>query len=271
MSNLRQRPIDLPSFANPPLDEVVIGVQFAPIPNYTSIHSHGIWRLFKEDFPTAQEHPRIAPQFETFGGSNPAPNTGLRVGPPQGGNRIWFLSKTEDQVIQFQQDKLLTNWRKRPSLKPYPRFEICAQSFEDCLERLSEHCQSEFSYSLDINQAEVSYINIIPVEDFSEIDFWSKHWSANASNVEALNINFSEVVERANGAPYARLSCVIQSVYTVDRKNKGFSVSLTFRGRPDGNNMRSAMDFIVSGRRHIVSKFEEMTTNEAHQYWGKQT
>ena len=65
-----KRPEHLPDFTDPPLDEVVIGVQFAPVPGYNSVHSMGIWELFQPEFPKVVEQPMIETQFETFGGSN---------------------------------------------------------------------------------------------------------------------------------------------------------------------------------------------------------
>lgn len=265
-----QRPQNLPNFATPPLDEVVLGVQFSPIPNYTSVQSQGIWELFRSEFPTVQEHQRINPQFETFGGANPAPNLQFHVGSPQIGNRLWFMSEEESHLIQFQQDRLLTNWRKRSTLQPYPRFESIAKTFNRNLRVLTSHCESEFSYTLNINQAEVAYINIIPVEDFSNADSWFSHLNVGGLCLEALNTNFSEIVQNGDGMPYARLSCVIQSVFTGDGKHKAFSLSLTFKGIPPGNGIDAVMTFIKAGRQHIVTKFVEITTSKAHEFWGAQ-
>lgn len=266
-----QRQKSLPNFANPPLDEVVLGVQFSPISNYSSVHSQGVWELFRRKFPKVQEHQRINPQFETFGGANHAPNFQFHVGgPPQVGNRIWFMSKDESHLIQFQQDRFLTNWRRRPTLIPYPRFESIADSFEHNLQVLISHCASEFLYTPEINQAEITYINIIPVNDFSDADSWFGSLNCGTLNFETLNINFSEVIKNCDGNPYARLLCVIQSVFTGDGKHKAFSLSLTFKGKPSGNNIESAMAFIQTGRQHIVTKFAEITASKAHKIWGKE-
>jgi uncharacterized protein (TIGR04255 family) len=75
-----RRPDHLPDFTDPPLDEVVLGVQFTPVPGYASVHSMKVWDLFRAEFPKVEELPALEPQFETFGGVS------AQVGP-----RILFL------------------------------------------------------------------------------------------------------------------------------------------------------------------------------------
>ena len=267
--SFRQRPAHLPDFTDPPLNEVVLGVQFAPVPSYTSVNARDVWELFKGEFPSIQEHPLLQPQFETFGGANLQPSFQFQVGAPPVGSRLWFITAEENHLLQFQPDRFLTNWRKRPNAQPYPRFEGIAEAFENNLDALAKHFASDFSYTLDVNQAEVAYINVIPVEDFSHAGKWFSVWNG-ALNIEAINTSFNEVIRDRDGKPYARLSHVIQSVFTIDGKGKAFSLSLTFRGKPLGNDVQSAMNFLVTGREAIVMRFKEMTTVAAHEVWGIQ-
>ena len=168
------RPEHLPDFTDPPLDEVVLGVQFSSVPGYASVYANDIWALFKEEFPSVQEHPILEPKFETFGGANPQPTVQFQIGPPPVGSRLWFISSDENNLLQFQADRFITNWRKRSNPQEYPRFEKIAEAFEENLNTLSEHFQKAFQYKLDINQAEIAYINIIPVGEFSDTGKWFK-------------------------------------------------------------------------------------------------
>lgn len=264
------RPEHLPDFTDPPLDEVVIGVQFAPIPSYASVDSRDVWELFKGEFPKVEEQPLLQQQFETFGGTNLQPSFQFQVGAPPVGSRLWFVSAEENHLLQFQSDRFLTNWRKSPNPQPYPRFEGIAEAFEKNLISLASHLGSRLDYAIDINQAEVTYINIIPVDDFSHAGKWFSVWNGGILNIEGLNTSFNEVIEDGNGKPYARLFHSIQSVYSIDGKQKAFNLSLTFRGKPSGSDVASAMTFLKTGREAIVMRFKQMTTESAHKHWGIQ-
>lgn len=228
--------------------------------------ARGVWELFAKDFPVVQEQSLIPPHFETFGGSNLQPNFQLQFGAPIG-SRLWLFSENSNHLVQFQPDRFLANWRKSPNPHPYPRFEGISEAFESNLNTLNQHLTEFFGQGLDINQAEVSYINIIPVSDFSEAGQWFSLWGDNQLSVETLNSNFTEVIRDSDGKPLARLHYEIQSVFTVDGNQKAFRLNLTFRGKPIENNVASAMRFLARGRETIVTRFSAITTNQAHKNW----
>ena len=262
------RPAHLPDFKDPPLDEVVLGVQFEPVPGFCSVHTKEVMDLYRDDYPKVQEQPLLQPQFETFGGANLQPSFQFQVGAGPVGSRLWFVSEEENHLLQFQPDRFLTNWRKNPNLQPYPRFEGIAEVYRSNLTALATHFSSCFSYEMDINQAEVTYINILPVADFSEAGKWFSLWGGGALNIEGLNTSFSEVIRDQSDKPFARLFHAIQSVYTIDGKHKAFNLSLTFRGKPASGDLASAAQFLAAGREAIVMRFKEITTAYAHDQWG---
>jgi hypothetical protein len=105
------RPSDLPDFRDPPLNEVLLGVQFAQAKGYSQIRVGEVWGLFKSAFPEVEEQPPLQPSFEVFGLPQAAQGwAGFVMGPTH--NRFWFLTRQKDELIQFQHDRLLHNWRK---------------------------------------------------------------------------------------------------------------------------------------------------------------
>ncbi len=264
-----QRPDDFPDFSNPPLDEVVLGVQFAPVPNYSSVGSREVWGLFKDAFPIVEEHPLLNPQFETFGGANPPHDLSFFLGQPPVGTRLWFVSQDLNHLIQFQPDRFITNWRKTGNLQPYPRFEAISDSFEKNLLLLSEHFRAVFNYQLQINQAEVTYINLIPASEFAEAGKWFGVCNSASVDVESIRTNFAQVATDGDGKPYARLITDIQSVFLLPARKKLFKMSLVFKGKPAASDIPSAMEFIRGGRERIVKQFRDITTAEAHESWGR--
>jgi uncharacterized protein (TIGR04255 family) len=262
---LNSRPDDLPEYDAPPLDEVVIGVQFSPAQGYTSLNAREVWDLFKSDYPEVQEHPPIEPSFETFGGSQQGIKFQLGRGPLRA--RLWFISREQDRLIQFQDDRLLLNWRKQPSAQQYPRFESISQSFEDHLSKLGEYFGWKLNHQLNINQVEISYINNIPLESFSDACDWLFFLKLESIKLETLNLNFSEVILNDSGKPFARLIHELQSVVT--RDGNALRLSLSFKGTPQGSQKEEALAFIKDGRTRIVTRFTELTTTSAHEKWGR--
>jgi len=266
---MQPRPAHLPDFDHPPLNEMVLGVQFASVPGFKSVHVQDVWDLYKDEFPTTQDQPLLQPIFETFGGMSPF---GIQPffmgGPPSGVGRVWFISETGNHLIQFQPDRLLINWQKNQNGQPYPHFEGILPIYSSSLRKLATLFKENFGQELRINQAEVIYINLIPVEEFSMASEYFKNWENTSPEIEGLNITISQVFYDSQQNPYARLIQEIQSAVSPDRKNKVYRMSLTFRGKPAGDSIDDAMTFLMNGREAVVLKFADLTTDKAHQLWG---
>jgi len=262
-----KRPKELPDFGDPPLDEVVLGVQFEPIPAYKSIDANAVWELFRSEFPNVEEQPPIAPVFETFGGMTPQAGFQFHFGPIPPATRLWFVSPDGSHLLQFQPDRFLLNWRKHQGITPYPRFEQVSASFLENLVRLSNHIEKEKSFKIEVNQVEISYINIITVKEFSEIGDWIAIWKALNLNIEGVNMAFPEVILDPEGRPSARLHHEITSAVTPDGSSKALRLVLTYRGKPPGRGIEEATRFMAEGRIHIVNRFAELTTEHAHRIW----
>ena len=265
---MRTRPAHLPDFRKPPLDEVVLGVQFEAIPEYTSVFANDIWNLFRSTHPVVSEHQMLFPNFESFGGGNPQPSLQFQMGPAPIGSRQWFSTREGNDLIQFQADRFVVNWRKHTKSQDYPRFEGISEAFENNLRTLNEYVSNQFCAPLAVNQSEVAYINIIQVDDFADAG-WFKLWDNGEISIENLNIHFDEVVTDENGKPFARLKHHIQSVFSTDGNHKAFRLSLTFIGKPKSSDIEGAMDFVREGRERIVTRFGVITTDEAQKTWGR--
>jgi len=259
------RPADLPDYAAPPLNELVLGVQFAPISNYSTVEAGAIWQLFSSEFPNVQEQPILSPQFETFGGGA-SPGVQIQFGPMAGPMRLWFVTQQGDHLLQFQPDRLLLNWRQNGE-GAYPRYERIAETFRECLCKLDNYVQTTRSYGLDINQIEITYINVIPVEHVSEHSKWLEIMPAFGFPIEAMSANFTEVARSEDGKPIARLHHDLRSVISIDGRNKAFQLNLTYRGKPTLPGIDGALELLGKGRVAIVKRFTELATKAAHDVW----
>lgn len=257
----------LPSFAAPPLAELVLGVQFDEVGAYTSVNAKDVMELFQLEFPLVSEQPRLQPQFEAFGGVPFSSGVQFQFSnKPVTTNRLWFANNTGDTLLQFQSDRFLLNWRKGMTTPEYPRFEACFEMFQSRLSVLADFLRSRFGQGISINQAEVTYINLVPLENFTDAAQWFSIWQGSYPNTESLEINFNQVVNDDAGKPYARLFHRLQSVYAMDQ-SKALQLELTYRGKPVEKNVDSAAIFLQRGREEIVKRFWEMTTENAHNEW----
>jgi uncharacterized protein (TIGR04255 family) len=151
-------------FERAPLREVSLGAVFGVIHNFTQAHVGLFWQRVREDFPDVQDQPPI--QF-----AQEPPKQGVRMDlsmrtiPPL--RRTWFINKTKDQILQFQEDGLILNWRK--GLDPYLRFEALRARFRSVWESLESVCVDSGLEVPMLSQVQLAYSNVFelpPNESF---------------------------------------------------------------------------------------------------------
>lgn len=264
------RPNNLPDYENPPLSEVVLGVQFVPPPGYQQIYSRDVWELFKNDFPKVKEVEALPPSFETFGLPK-IKRSDIKLLTGATHDRFWFLSEDETELIQFQQDRLLHNWRKlKDGSNPYPRFEKILPKFESELLKLEEYYLSNFTFmGLEINQCELTYVNHITLSDKKQpFDKWVRIVNLESLEFEDVSITTQKQLTSDDDEPYGRLICVCNSTFDQDMKPI-IELRLTVRGAPAKTNIEESLILLKNGRDIIVNSFDEITTKLAHEKWRK--
>lgn len=273
MSNTHERPEQLPDYQNPPLNEVVLGVQFTPPRGYQQIYAGDVWKLFRSEYPVVQEQPPLPPNFEIFG----LPHT-IGMASPLNfvtgalHDRFWFLAPKGEELIQFQQDRMLHNWRKIAGVEnDYPRFESMIKLFRNELHQLQDYFAGLAEQKLAINQCEISYINHIEVDDLqpTKISNWLNFINFPINDPEDFVANFRETIKDENGNPLGRI--IYDMCLGISHMGKrAIVLTLTFRGGPISPDIDSALKFIEKGRELIVCRFTEITTPEAHEIWRRQ-
>jgi uncharacterized protein (TIGR04255 family) len=265
-----QRPQDLPDFGHPPLNEVVMGAQFGPPKGYSQVRAGEVWQLFRSDYPVVQERESLPPSFETFGVPRPGHvASGLSFVSGALHDRFWFMRETGDELIQFQQDRLLHNWRKvGDQTNEYPRFEKMLERFRTELHDLEKYAATLYPQSLEINQCEISYINHIfdaqgtpprPAD-------WLRFATFEGQEPEDFSAAFREIIRDSSGRPVGRFTCECSSMVP-NSVRPTLVLNLTVRGSPSNTSVDAALEFIQRARVIIVKKFAALTTTAAHQVW----
>ncbi len=129
---MRSMDAALPDFADPPVAEVALAVQFEPLANLRIPHLGLLWSDFRDRFPKIEEHPQLGPMMEHFG-TKGASTTGVRfemmTKPPI--PRCWFLNDEGTELVQVQQDRFAHNWRKIGEGNEYPRYNHLRETFKN--------------------------------------------------------------------------------------------------------------------------------------------
>lgn len=268
MSNTTsRRPDHLPDFKHPPLNEVVIGVQYAPPTKYQQIFAKEVWELFRNEYPEVLEQAPIPPVFETFGLPTSAGKLSFVTGASH--DRFWFLRPKGNELIQFQNDHFLHNWRKAGDDNAvYPRFEYMIDKFKDELTHLQRYMNLLAPQTLIINQCEVSYVNHILDNETEQLiaSKWLRFLTFGDNDPNDIRVVFREIIRNEEGKPQGRLICEAVSALN-ESEQPIIAFTLTVRGAPVQPNIESALDFILKGRERIVSRFAELTTDFAHTKW----
>jgi uncharacterized protein (TIGR04255 family) len=267
------RPPDLPDFQRPPVTEVVLSLQFGSLVQLKSAHIGFLWAKLRERYPVVTEQNPIDPVFETFGMpvvNQPQFKFEQLTAPPM--PRYWFEAP-DGTLLQVQQDRIVHNWRKRDV--DYPRFESVRKDFLWDIGIFEEFLRSENLGTLRFNQSEISYVNTIDLPDGADprgaieqvTSVWKKLDSADRDLEDVLfRVRY---LMRKSGVPHARLHVALLPAIRTDTMAHVVRLDMTFRGKPDGEDLSSALMLLDEGRAAIVKAFAEMTTPDMHKHWGR--
>lgn len=272
----------LPSFARPPLNEVVLSVQFESITGMHPAYLGLLWDRFRTRFPKAQYHPPIDPAVERIGARVPFGALGTIVeGFPS--PRLWFLSESETDLIQVQQDRFIRNWRQRSAGDVYPRYsDHIRPKFLEDLHQFESFLSDEGLGTIKANQCEVTYINHIESGDiWSSHDEFHKVFTGFHPRLlkdprlflEDGKFALRQLIKNSDGQFLGRLHISVDPAFRTRDQRPIFVMTLVARGQPvgdAGDSVEAIMKFMDIGRELIVKSFAEMTSPELQKLWGRE-
>lgn len=272
-------PSSLPDFADPPVVEVALCVQYEPL---TALHTPAmglLWREFRDRFPNVEEHAPLDPGIERFGVRAPKKG-GVRVQmmPKPPVPRCWFLNEAGTELIQVQQDRFLHNWRKVGQGENYPRYERVRDRFKHELTVFDSFVRREKLGELVATQCEITYVNHIVAgrgwETHGQLGevlrlFVPKYSEAFLPEPEDAHMAVRYVIPGADGQPLGRLHVTMEPVYRREDDQPMFLLNLTARGRTEEEGLDGVLAFLDVGREWVVRGFAAVTTPQMHKIWGR--
>ena len=255
----------LPSYKNPPVNEVVCGLRFDTPDKLRIPHIGFLWDKFRADYPIIQHVPPIASAkgeiFVDQATSIPLP-------------RVWFINKSDDQLVQFQVDRFYFNWRRRQS--DYPRYDHVIKNFESVLNAIINFFAEFELGELKPIEYELSYINHIPkgqgwdtIDDLPRIfsDFvWTQTKERFLPNPEKVAWQTEFSLPEKKGHLIINLK---QATRTEDKVIL-LVLELKTRGIGESANKEAIREWFDLAREWIVRGFNDLTTPEIHQIWERE-
>jgi uncharacterized protein (TIGR04255 family) len=268
-----ERPKHLPDFDAPPLTEVALSLQFDPIARFGFVDFGPLRERFRPRFERVEYHPPLAPAFETFG---------LRQGMAQGLQinfgmgltlpRLWLLDMAGNEILQFQIDRFVHNWRKIEVDNVYPRYEQIRERFETEARTLMSFLGERELGSLVPNQCEITYVNTIAANGGAgdPTDKVLKAWSAipnsHLGEPEDVAITARFVIYNDDGDPIGRV--IAQSTPGLNAAGQPvIQLAIVGRGPPAKPTLEAALQFMDIARERVVWAFAELTAEEMHKIW----
>lgn len=284
-AELNQASEKLPRFKRPPVVEVVIGVQFAPLAAMHVGHLGLIWEQFKPKFPRFQPQMILPHAIERKGvHSPPLPALALLTATDQI-HRVWMISKDESDLIQVQSDRFLRNWRRYHNDEiEYPSYGGHNRpGFVEDYENFTRFVADQELGPIAIDQCEMTYINHIKPcgvwSEFAQVNRVFKGWSADYPHLAGgpaglIGCKTRHDVSDEKGEFIGHLYLELNSGFSLRRTvpDEGdpapiLQLQLTVRGRPLGAGSEGVMQFMDLAHRVIVKSFAEVTTPEMHNVW----
>ena len=258
---------DLPSFSNPPVVEVVMGVQFQPLDGFRVPHVGRFWDTVRSDYSECNENPPIVPQIEDPGspGALRASTIQLSQVPPI--PRVFFESADGKWLIQLQRDRFLHNWRSNPQKVDYPRYPTVQKAFFSQWSKFRQFVTEEELGDITITQLEITYLNhITPWNRDSDLGgvFPDFRWREGGRLLDKPEVCSISCVF---GSPdnSSRLRATIKPGIHPE-KGDLLLFELTVRGLPADDDLER---WFGDGRRRIVTAFADLTSDEWHKKWGR--
>ena len=251
----------LPDYNNPPVNEVVFGVQYQKIDRFQTPHTGLLWeKLDREKFPKCQEMPPINHILETPDGTVGSTSTiELFERPPF--PRLLFFNSPGDQLIQVQQDRFLRNWRKLKPGDKYPRFITLYPEFKKSWEFFKSFLKDMNLPEPVPDQYELTYVNQITQgegwEKPADIDKVFRDFKCDVKErflPEPETLSWRKIYRLPN--QMGRLHTSLKTASTKEGK-RVMLFELTARGF----GSVSIDDWFEMGREWIVRGFADLTTD----------
>jgi len=260
-------------FDRPPVNEVVLAIQFAGHAIDLEVLGRVAGRL-KNAFPRREQHPPLPPLAEDFSGVVQGPQIVIRTSPDL--PRTWFVSDDQVRLVQVQSDRFAFNWRRRSAEQAYPGYNAIREEFVAHIDALMRDVREVNPAVAAINVCEVTYVNEL---EPPEQQRGRPELSTFLRLVEATSGDFLPSPEDATfqarwripgddqAPPRGRLYASAEPALRSGASVPIYLLNLVARMVATETDVDTAVDLLDEGHTWIVRGFKDITTEEMHRHW----
>jgi uncharacterized protein (TIGR04255 family) len=258
-------PPPLPSFKDPPVIEVSFGIVFQRLIAMQSRHFGQFWVEQRNEYPKTSDANPLLDISEVE-----SQRLVVLSLPPL--RRMMCVSENDQFVLQIQDTRVHLNWRKTKSDDRYPRYQNVLTRFEKVSSAFIEFIRRENIGQPQILRYELSYFNHIrlekdvarSVEDNIKLFQFSPITNSYISPPEAVNAVWRFAMPSQRGTATVTLN------NGVDQSSGENLLVLVLTCTGPISESYSATAWYDSAHEWIVRSFTDLTTERAHQLWGRE-
>jgi uncharacterized protein (TIGR04255 family) len=269
---------DTPNFKNPPIVELVLGVQFSPLTKLTSGHFGLFWKSFGDEWWDPSDAAPLEDQFELFDRPRWSRPSGIQVrlqtAPKPG--RFLLGNKNGDRLIQLQATRFHFNWRKRADF--YPSYKKLIVEFESTFGRF-EKCAADLGLgSIIPNQWELTYVDAFPRAEYWQTPGdWSRVLPGLFGNLFPTDDLKLQLENRAAewcyelGGQLGRLYVSAKSGKWFDQTDDALLLQMTARGPVGKGGVDTLRQGLDLGHNAAFGAFLHVVSKASQDRWGIQS
>jgi len=235
-------------FANPPVTEVVFGIGFEKLANYSSLLMGIFWNEVREEFPISEAKAPLPPPTGAM-----AMEFEISADTPPQTPRFFLRSEDRSFLIQLQEDRFLYNWIKVVGGPDYPRYSNMVNRFNSLWGLFSKFLNRERIDSPVIRELRLQYVNHI-----TEGEGWD-----NLSEIQKVfpSYSFDERDDRYLKPP---LSWVIVSSHDLPIENARMEISIKTGRYKHGMKDEKRL---LAAELLVIGKVDDPKPNEVQQWF----
>jgi uncharacterized protein (TIGR04255 family) len=271
---VQNMPNPLPEFERPPLEEMVVGVQFEPLLNLRAAHLGMYWSPIRAEYPFTEDQAPVSHVVEALELKATADTLAaiqLKIPPLP---RCWFLTEDKTQLLQVQRDRFLRNWRRVVGDERYPRFGHLTDAFKRAWVGFLTFAEAEQLGPVKVNQCELTYINNIERgagwTELGELDrvlrFQRPREPGGFLPPPEL-VTWQVRYKFPDGR--GRLHVEMNPIFRGRDMSLALALNLTARGAPTGGSLDEIFAWFDLAHEWIARAFAELTAPESHELWGR--
>ncbi len=265
-----------PKFTNPPIVELVLGVQFDRLPKLSSAHLGRYWQDLGAEWSQPSDAQPIEEAFETFGQDEWAASVGFsaRLSPVLFPGRMIIGHQDGTRVLQVQATRFHFNWRKREQF--YPSYHALIGEFQQKFQDFSRFVVEHDLGTLKLNQWELTYVDaFFKGEDWEAVEDWPHVLPGlfgELASLRDLRLSLERTVVRCTGRladRRGRLHLSAESGRVPWDDRPALLLRTTCRGPLSASDARALRDGLDLGHQAALGAFLKITADELKQKWGE--